>query len=114
MRLEPNIRKRRDIADGAGIDRRHCRKQRKTINPADEPAVAWPDVVLAVLVERAGQRIFACKFTEDQGYQHHAADDDRNRPNVTWAASTETQRIQRIDADHWAQVAEGNGEVVEE
>src|ERR1700680_1873680 len=53
MRLEPNIRKRRDIADGAGIDRCHGCEQRKTVDPADEPTVTWSYVVLAVLVERA-------------------------------------------------------------
>src|SRR5579871_4604443 len=114
MRSEADVRERRDIAHGAGIDRRDRREQREAVDPADEPAVPRADAVLPVLIECSGERILAGKLAEDERDEHHTSDDDGYRPNVAWAAGAEPERVERVDAHHRAEVAEGYRKIIEE
>src|SRR5262249_25013499 len=82
--------------------------------PADEPAEAGPDCVLAVLEERAGYRVVARELAENERDEEHADERQKSKPDVGRASGAETQHEQRVDADHRRQVRERDREVREE
>jgi hypothetical protein len=81
---------------------------------ADSTMITRADVVFAVLIERAGQRILARELAEHQRDQQHQTDDHRDRPDVAGSTAAQAQRIERVNAHHRAQIAERNGKVVEQ
>ena len=112
--VEPVLQQRRGVADHADVHGRDRDEQRDAVEPAHEPAVAPADVVLAVLVQRARDRVVAGQLAEDQGDEQHARHRDPGRPHVAGAAGADAEQEQRVDADHRRQVRERDREVREQ
>jgi hypothetical protein len=97
--VEPVVHERGEVDDHPGVYRSDRDQQRDPVEPAHEPAVSAADVVLAVLVQRPGDRIMAGQFAEDERNQQHAPDREPERPDVARAGDAEPDREQREDTD---------------
>ncbi len=111
---EPVVRQRGDVADDAGVDGGDGDQQREAVEPADEPAVAWADGELAVLEQRAGDRVVAGELAEHERDEEHPDHGEPRQPDVRRSARAHAEHEQRVDPDHRRQIGERDGEVREQ
>ena len=111
---EPVVGQARHVADDAGVDGRDGDQERHPVEPAHEPAEGRPDRELAVLVERAGDRVVACQLTEDERDEKHSCDGHPGEPEVRRPSRAHAEHEERVDPHHRGEVRERHREVREE
>jgi hypothetical protein len=79
-RLEDLVGEVGDVGDDTGVHARDGDEQCDAVHPADPPPVGRADRILAVLVERACERVVAAQLTEDECHEEHPGHDERHQP----------------------------------